>query len=65
MILIRECGRSQVSWFWDFNSGDYVKRERGHCVILTADEFLEDVLNYPEATRCDGLRKWIEAGRPR
>jgi hypothetical protein len=65
LILLRECGKSKTSWFWSTERGDYVKREAGKAQTLTVVELLDDVVNYPESTRCDGLQKWIEAGRPR
>jgi hypothetical protein len=65
LVLVRECGVSKISWFWSSDLGDYVKRERGISTRLTPEEFLADVVDYPEAHRCDGLQKWIEAGRPR
>jgi len=64
MILVRECGHSKVSWFWRQEANDYIKREACQTTVLTPEQYLKDVLDYPKARSCDGLQKWIEAGRP-
>jgi hypothetical protein len=66
LVLLRECGTTKTAWFWSTEQGDYVKRVRGEIVRrMTGDELLDDAMNYPDSHRCDGLQKWIEAGRPR
>jgi hypothetical protein len=65
LILLREDGK-RVSWWWHSETGDYAKRENGVVTQLTPREYLNDVCeNGLKSTRCDGMQKWIEAGRPR
>lgn len=64
-VLLREDGK-RASWHWNSETGDYVKRQGRQNIHLTAQEYLADVTEDGlESTRCDGMRKWIEAGRPR
>ena len=64
-VLVREDGK-RASWWWCSETGDYAKREYGVVTRLSPREYLEDILEDGlESTRCDGMRKWIEAGRPR
>lgn len=64
-VLLRQDGK-RASWHWDSETGDYAKREGRHITRMSAQEYLEDVLeDGRESTQCDGMQKWIEAGRPR
>jgi hypothetical protein len=65
LILLREDGK-RASWHWSTETGDYVKREGEKLTRMSAQEYLVDVLeDGRESTRCDGMQKWIEKGRPR
>ena len=65
LILLREDGK-RASWWWSTETGEYAKREGEKLTRMTAQEYLADITEDGlESNRCDGVRKWIEAGRPR
>lgn len=65
LLLVREDGAGEVSWWWDSKTDTYSRCINGECLPLTKIDFLQDTIcRYPNSQHCDGVEKWIEAGRP-
>lgn len=65
LVLVREDGASKISWWWDSETDSYSRRVNGKRISLTKIDFLEDTIyRFPNSQHCDGVEKWIEAGRP-
>jgi len=66
LVLVREDGRAKISWWWCTEKDAYFRRAEGNYFPLTKSVFLrETILQFPNSQHCDGVEKWIAAGRPR